>query len=475
MVSALFSLLLAFGLALWFWRPEPKLFSSPTAIRTNDAYLHAHAPGSDQPPFSDDIFKSIQVRKGDSNLSISLLSGSPLSYNLDYAPVAVHRASALETIEIEGGSIRLTYLAVATKPPPPPYGSSGSSMVSARYYTPDLKWVSLSELPVRIPREQQPLLAHSLPSARFAFACSNLADFKVLRFRAFDARTHYPLSTFHNLPYTSNSITFNCDLNLWHQTPIELVGTLALGPVQSYTLAPEEGAELKISNEAVKLLAICEGSYDHSNTMDDGKTNVTSFSRQEPPPIYPKNPFTLIFYHWPRAAPLPLEFECADESGRAVYGFARSVSEHLSTFLLDGDPKKLKTIRVLHYPNLHRLVVTLPELPGLPDQNRNLQNLFDLHIPSVRLAGPWNIKENLGHFVQMQVPYMPLSLMAYTNKFVPSYRSNTTARALFAELDSFLPSKYDQLIADPEKNEIRYEENAFARAFRILKDKLGIR
>jgi hypothetical protein len=64
--------------------------------------------------------------------------------------------------------------------------------------------------------------------------------------------------------------------------------------------------------------------------------------------------------------------------------------------------------------------------------------------------------------------------LTYPNNFFPTFRTNTTARALFLELESKLSNKELQLAADSQKNTISARPHPMALAIEAIKKKLGL-
>jgi hypothetical protein len=132
---------------------------------------------------------------------------------------------------------------------------------------------------------------------------------------------------------------------------------------------------------------------------------------------------------------------------------------------------QVKEVRLKHYPNLYRITYTIPELPGLPEQNRNIQNLFDVHIPYMHYRYEYAFQHHIGNLLQMDQRHFALN---YPNAYFPTTRTNTTPRALFLEMESLLANPELQLVADPQKNEIRTRLHPVRAALEAIKKKLGL-
>src|SRR5207244_3073155 len=100
-------------------------------------------------------------------------------------------------------------------------------------------------------------------------------------------------------------------------------------------------------------------------------------------PNYPrKGPeSSFAFFSWPKSASIPIELEFLGAGGKALESAGGGSSDQLTTAAVRARANEVKRIRLKFFPNVHRLVFTIPELPGLPEENRNMENLFDVHIP----------------------------------------------------------------------------------------------
>ena len=137
-----------------------------------------------------------------------------------------------------------------------------------------------------------------------------------------------------------------------------------------------------------------------------------------------------------------------------------------------GRLEDIKEIRLLHYPNLHRLTFTIPELPGLPEQNRHVANLFDVHIPYMRFRYEYSFQSGVAQLLQMQNHSIPLT---FTNNYFPTFRTNTTTRALFREMASMLSDPEKRIVVNPESNTIEAKRHPLAVLRHKVRQTLGLK
>jgi len=422
-------------------------FSSPVSIRENPLYSQTHSDGTNLPPFDRTVFDLVKVEQAPEELTIQYGTVEEPERML-YGAVTRHTADGIQPIKIGEGSMRLAYIGVVTKLPPG-VEMARDLVLQPEYFTADLKQANTNDQILRLEPFRQGLNATSLPAARFIFACSNLTELVTWQFHAFDARTHYPLCHWgYQQTLFQNTFWMNTPIKVWHQTPIEPVVTLAMGPTKSYSMPADEGAELELPVGGIKLLAIADGRF---GDMKPGPTEPgqDTFLRDASEPNEPRE-FSLVFYCSPQVGSAAWEFEFYDDEGKPMDGWFRSGYRGVAIRTVTGLKEKLKEIRVKYYPNLHRLSFTIPELPQLPEENRNVTNLFDVRVPYIRTGSHFAIQRALGDLVQMEVKHVPFDAR---KKPLESERTNITPRALFDEIDRGMP-EHHHLHVDETKNVI---------------------
>ena len=460
--------LLALAAGTWFWSTQTRLYSNPTALRTNDNYLRAHAPATNISTIPTNILSGITIEQTINQVQISIPGASTLS-EVDYLPLEIHKASGSEPVIIGDGSVRLAYIASAWTVPRTnfPYGIE----LRADLFTTDLRPVASNEVTDLISRDDRKLwFKGEFPNARFFYVCSNLPSFKPLKTQMFDARTRHPVQgSSYSTPARENLFWIDTDVRLWHQAPVELVTTIATGPEQIFTLPPAPGAELRYPGGIIRLLAISGTDFNSTSTSSDGRTNVITLSSSGSQSDDNDPRCSFIFYSWPNAR-LRGDLEFYGENGK-IRGYGGSSSENMIEASVFGRTNDVVEIRLRYLPNAHRLVVTIPELPGLPEENRNVKNLFDVHVPYMRSRFEHDYQQNIAHLVQMQMYHQPLT---FNNAFFPVIRTNTTARALFNEMASMRSNKAQQLVADPVANKIESRPHPIRALIQKFRTKLGL-
>ena len=463
--------LAAVGLGVWFWKTQNRLYSSPTAIRTNDVYLQAHSRAVPLPDFPTNYFASIDVERTTNRIVVAVAEklGMP-EKEYDYEPLAVHTVKGGEPMRIEDGLVRLAYVGVARAQPMTNFDHG--LQVQANYFTPDGKPVPDDAVKMMPGYMKTLSFEGSFPASQFVFAYSNIADFKTLKFLAFDARTRAQIASGHSSSTFTNGFYYGTDLQVWHQTPIELVATIATGPVVTNTMAVKEGTELAFPEGRLKLLLVWTQDLGGWSSRHDGRTNTMTFNLGRQNGYWANKKTTSFLFHaWPGGFAMPIDFEFVGVDGKTIRGLGAGSSGRFVNTRAEAELDEIAEIRVKYYSRKHRLIFTIPELPGLPEENRGVENLFDVKIPYAYFRYEYDFQEAVGRTLQMQSYTVPLT---FPNGFFPTMRTNTSARELFLEMEKMLSNKDQQLVADPVKNEIRTRKHPVEAFIEMVKKKLGM-
>lgn len=459
------------GLAVWFWKTQNRLYSSPTVPRTNETYRRAHAAATNLPPVPTNLYASFSIDRTTNQIVVTMSESSLLRTEMDYAPLTIHQADSSQTIHIGDGSVKLAYIGVAQAQPVTNFDHG--IQVPAEYFTPAGTPVAeISELEF-MPRYMRTLsFDGSFPASQFVFVYSNISKLKTLKFQTFDARTHTQLGSGYSSSTFTNGFYYGTTLQLWHQTPIELVTTVATGPVETFTIPATEGAELKYPEGQLRLLLISSEDLGGWSSRSDGRTNTMTFNLGRRTGYWANRKTTSFLFHsWPQGWAIPVDFEFLDADGRTIRSLGAGSSANLLIARAEAEMEQIKEVRVKYYANKHRLIYTIPELPGLPEENRNIKNLFDVHIPYTYLRYEYDFQYGIGKLLQMEQQHFSLT---FPNGYFPTMRTNTTPRALFLEMESLLSTPDQQLVADPVKNEIRIRKHPLWSAIDAVKKKLGM-
>jgi hypothetical protein len=429
-----------------------RLFSDPAALRTNQDYerLMAVSKPSDLPEPKEN--PGMVIENLDTELTIrepgGLVTMAPI-----YPPSEIHRAAGTNAIQLGVGAISLRCIGVGYAAPKTNFDYVIN--IPAQFYTPDLKALSNPDLAGIFSAwtwNTNVEFRGQFPTAKFVFTRTNLTEFKFIGAQVFDARTRFNLMSSYSRSGDQDAFWSEGEISLWHQTPLELVLTVAIGPVETYTILPKTNETVRYPGGLLKLIGIVDGPVRGISSMHDGKTNRVTLRKQTAPLSQFDAQGAFVFLSLPGISDPPIDIEFLNEAGKTVGTRGGSSSLRINMISLAEPIDRVKQIRVKYYSKVARLIFQIPEFPGLPAENRNLKNLFDARIPYIRFQNDWEAVSGLGRLTQTGPPAL-ISLNP-TNTFYPLIFTNVTTRDLFLDLSKRLPNPEDRLTVDPIKNTI---------------------
>jgi hypothetical protein len=463
------ALCVIFALALGglFLRPN-RLYSDPALPRESKAYETAHTIVTNIPPVDTNATFLVSSHSGQIRIQLPNRLTEKQEYQHPFFLVEGSNAVSLGQSQITLRTIAINY-------------SDGNTHVSAgsdpggAYYSPAGELQDPASIKDVIgPARGNLQFRGRFPRAAFYFQSTNLPapEVMVLSFEAFDRRTQRALTTGHSSSvhnHAASTIWIGADIELWHQTPVELVLTIALGPTQASIHPIDVNAPpIAFAGGMLKLLHIADTEI---NSWGNDSLGTTNFVTLLPDRAGPEPKTALAFYGWPTAHGIPVQIQLADRDGSTPQHTGMSSSENILIASVDGRPEQLGSIQMRYFPNVYRLVFHLQELPGLPEENRNLKNLFDIQIPFVRIPSEHAYQSTILKLAALKGDHIPL---AYSNIFFPMVRTNTTVRELFREMERLASNPERVLIVDPVKSEIRYEPSLLHSFLNKAKQKIGL-
>ncbi len=127
----------------------------------------------------------------------------------------------------------------------------------------------------------------------------------------------------------------------------------------------------------------------------------------------------------------------------------------LATMSITGPLPAPSRFRIRQRTKLIRFVFELPELPGLPEQNRGVTDLLDVVVPYARFESEFDLPTALRYLTQMSIDTADGSYTAAPPDAFPREVENVTVRALL--YDYAKQQGPYRVYTDPEKESIIIE------------------
>jgi hypothetical protein len=419
-----------FGIALWVGQIRGHGFSDPHAVRTNAAYARIMAPSTPAPLVPSNLWANVAVVKTNNGMDITF-SPSPSLWDTFY-DLELIRASPMDRLKLGEGALQLALIGVAYPEKPITTNFEYEAKLPGKWFHPNFTKAMESEVKEIVTDSSETEIGYAgpFPTGKFVFTRANVAEFKLMGTAVFNAQTHQDLTSGSSSSGDRHTTWFSSQISIWHEAPIEVVLTAAIGPAENFKLEPTEGANCHLPFGEIHLASIVEDRANSWGTSSSAPNGVhISVSPHE-------GESTFVLLCWPHAN-LPVDVEFYAVNGKKLEGGGSGTSGQMMLAGVRARPNEVGQLRIKYYPHIKRLIWRLPELPGLPEQNRNLKNLFDARIPYLRIAHEYQLNEALGHAVGMDVQsgFLPPATA------MPITLTNASPSDLLEKLQSFAPPR----------------------------------
>lgn len=410
MAILLFIVALAlFGILIWakqsasnyYFRDPARVDSSRVASsRIYDRVMDEEF--SNRPDF-EGVLDSITVQTNEPDILIEMPTRRELDEYVDNTLFEYHRIPFGGVLVSEEGKVWLDHLAVAYGEFPLDKTNEYSVPLPARFFDGRLRELSEEEIAEIAPYDWERNLSFEgmFPKVKFVLKGELTEAVKVLGFDVFDARTHESLSGGYSWGGDlEEGHKVEMDLQLWHAAPIELVADVAFGPPQIIEFPARTGARVAYPEGELMLVVVAEDMDQRSTSSDNKKVTV-----RVQPKTYNRDEKTTCFVLacLPKAFRTPLDVELLDANGAVLQNRGGGTSGLFLEKSVVGNAASVSTVRVKYYPNRKRLIFHLPEIPGLPESNDKVENLFDVRIPYVNIRQNYEFRELVSNLTQMQI------------------------------------------------------------------------
>ncbi len=448
--------------------------SNPTALRDSALYDAILGPARLPPAVQPFDARFLVVRTNDNEITLEVAQSKGPDPNDRVYGYTLHRAGSEQHVAFPGGSVRLSHLGIGYGVFPLDDPRRDTVSVPVRFFGANLRPLKPKLLQELVPSERDRSLHFrgDFPEVRFFFVIEGPSEYKILNVQLFDARTHRSLlgGGYSSGGGVRGRFWVGTNVQLWHQSPVLVVLSLAHGPTKANVVQAAVGTTAKHDQGELHLVAILE-QIDPGWSSESGSGTERLTLRRADPLRTADRPAqtTFVWYGLPLASPVPLELDYLDDNGSVLADTGRGSS---GAFLLGGVAEgahRVSSIRISSFPYIRRLVFCLPEIPGLPEENRGVQNLFDVRIPYVRIKEDWRLREFLGNVTQLeasfsQTPPAPAG-------FFPLTRTNASVSELAGQYEAEFGGK-QQFGISPNGQQLILEPSAHVRFRKQLQESL---
>ncbi|MEM7012354.1 MAG: hypothetical protein AAF585_12815 [Verrucomicrobiota bacterium] len=276
------------------------------------------------------------------------------------------------------------------------------------------------------------------PGVRWVFDvdCPD-TEFQVVRSEpwVFDARTETHLSpgqAFYRNREIQSQIVIDSFLNLWHDTDLALVIDVALGPPVEFHIPNQPNWQTTMDGFRIQYLTTVTGKLaEHRQSRSD--PDLVSLETETE---FDPNTASALFRFEPPAFGKLVTISAKTNETRSRF-------ERLTRFdddrLFRSEPyemaaEEVTSLRGRYLPNIARVVFVLPGIPGIQNSREEINNLFKVMIPELRVESQSELRDIIEKSTQMTMTG------SFGSEFTPGYFphtfENVTPQQLLAEWEN---------------------------------------
>ncbi|MHC4116506.1 MAG: hypothetical protein ACYSWO_03255 [Planctomycetota bacterium] len=371
---------------------------SPVAPRPSgvEAWEEAMAPAQTPEGLDDTFFDSFTVRSDDEEYKIEYPSRNPPDNVFAYE---LCETSPGEPLRL--GSGILTFRAIGAA-----YLDATQTIADEaeyRFYDARLQSITdeqAGELGIYGLTESGENFRYSpFPAIQLVFHHQGIEDLKFHSLRVYDTHTRQLLSTGYGSFGRKRHMQFSTHVSLWHRSPVDIVLDISYGPSKIFEFAPRAGEGFSEGSFECRLLTVLDG-VDTGYSSSSGSNNTFTHTFRKAPPD--KGEMRFVFVCQPKASQMPVSFEFLDAEGNVLPTRGSSTSSHVHCVNMRQPLEKVALIRARYRTQRQRIVIHLSYVPGLPEENKSIDDLFDMRVPHVRLHDPGQVSEFLRKTLQLK-------------------------------------------------------------------------
>lgn len=392
-------LLLLLGIMLYFTFANPARFwsCSPTEPRGNDSevWQKTTAPAQLAMEMDEDFFDKFVVNSDDDCFTVEHPSVNPPDNVFAFE---LSKIKPGKPLDIGGGTLKLSCIGTA-------YHDANQTIADDAvfcFYDSQLQPVNVADVVGSgnyASTERGSNFRYSpWPAVQVIFQYHGIEHLMFQSIKIFDGRTHESLATGYSSSGRESSHRFNTHIPLWHRTPVDLVIDISYGPVKTFEFAPRAGEGFAEGSFQCRLLAVLEG-VDTSTNSNSSRGNMMIHEFRKAP--QEKAGLTFFFACLPSASQMPVTFEFLDKNGNKLSTQGSSTTGYAHSIMSKQSLDKISLIRAHYRTQRQRIVIHLPYIPGLPEENNMVKNLFDVYVPHVMLHDPDQVEQFLRRTLQL--------------------------------------------------------------------------
>jgi len=350
----------------------------------------------------------------------------------------LHRLNPGDKVQLGELNVELKRIAHLWVPPSTNQNIKALSSL-AQFYSADLQPISDMEVARELPRQRDRTMESSRtrPAYRFDLAVVG-GPWKFAGAKLYDARTQKDVNAgWSSQQIYGTNLMLGMNPYLWHATPVELVVDMLTGPMEEEELRPVVGESFTVGKSRYQLIYTADKLVQSYSLGDDSRIEYVQFNS---PAGQTGQKSFLLFKITPPAILSYFQIEYLDANGKVIEAVDGEWAGSKLVANLQHKLADIKAIRVRKYRSGNRLVFQLPSLPGLPRENRQVDNLFKVRAPVLRFDESWKQADYVRRITQLETPLISVSLPPGT---YPRWFTNATPAEVLEDYGKVMSVKED--------------------------------
>lgn len=461
-------LLVLFPAVLVFFGCQPAPLSEPAAPRNDRAYRAAINPDAPAKR-TGSVFESVTISNRANQVFISHAVSSNPADGSDGQSHRTHRLAPGGVLEGSNAAFRL--LAYGVGHPQVVVPNTGGR-IPLEFFHPDGRPMARSEQAaagLKPWHKEVWVSGRTHPQLLAFFGETNRPPGGIRPIALFDARTKAQLTSGASWQEVSDRSPgkIQVEPRAWHATPLELVVDVELDGKFVREVEPTPNTRQVLPGGEVFFAGIWDGDANSTSSSEEGKRRAMTIglsmsdSGEKSSAIFVTDPLGFS-----------VQIALLDERGRVIEGHSGMTSENIKAVGVATNAEAVKRIRFTVFTNHHRVVIPLPPLAGLPPENQNVRDLFDVRIPRAEIRNEYDFRSFIGHVTQMEFKYSQTNV--FPTGYFPRVFTNVTPAELL-QLHGHLLGSERMFVVDRDKLEIRVEPPAWRKLWLWTKAKLRLK
>ena len=352
--------------------------------------------------------------------------------------------------------MKMKYIATAFSTVPP--DNRGLRKVRKQFFHPNGSPVSEEEVMKAFPHKHQrnDILYSNRGRAWFYCNISGLDQPKLVGTSLFDERTKAAVSLGCSSGFMDDWYYVMQGVEILHSAPLFLLIDVVHGPPEACEIRPVSGTRAVFSNSQCRLEGFMEGISggvapgDYKTRFDIGssiKDRTTLVLTRDPGADWGQFDIALISRAGEEITPNSMQYQ----------GFGGIINFRVP-------PQKIKCVRITYHPEITRLMIPIKELPGLPDENREVENLLNVRVPYAKFENELEMRIFLGGVLEVMIPIPQSGLSDFPREY-----ENSSAEDILKDYLGLFPKSKVEFDGREYELRIRPRKSWIKKVERILR------